>query len=466
MSTLSVIIPTYNRQDLLRCTLTHLAAQRELAGDTLEVVIVDDGSTDQTAQVVDQARADLPNLTYLTLSRQQDNTRRVSRVRNLGVEESSGDLVTFLDCGVLVPPLFVRNAIEKCPVESQAVLLHYVLGLFTHPDVADLRFLESLTPETLPEVTRNLSHDPLWLDARHGLFDAVADDLRTVSAPWALCWTCALTAPKALIEEAGGFDETYAGWGSEDTALGYEMHRLGATFAVERERPALHVPHPREKDPAKSEGSNFANRLHLHQKHYQIETELYPYFSGPYYGQALDRIDALALSVYTQPYPPALLACLADRYVRPADRSLLVGTDSTLTASSLPTTHLLAHNRVTHRKFGTAFPDRTVEHLLGCHTPYANLFFDVAILTDMVPLLPPVLRRALLRELDRITRTLILVYTDEAPQLEYAPESHAWGFDMPPWEEIERALAALDLRAEEEATFGPVRMLAVKSATV
>jgi glycosyltransferase involved in cell wall biosynthesis len=83
----TVIIPTYNRADLLP------RAIRSVLGQTLEdfeLIVVDDGSTDDTRVVVEQFND--PRIHYVY----QDN-RGVSAARNAGANEAHGRYLTFLD---------------------------------------------------------------------------------------------------------------------------------------------------------------------------------------------------------------------------------------------------------------------------------------------------------------------------------------------------------------------------------
>jgi len=59
MVRISVVIPTYNNAHVLRTTLAHLSRQ-DYPQEAYEVVVVDDGSTDETAEVVKAQSSRLP----------------------------------------------------------------------------------------------------------------------------------------------------------------------------------------------------------------------------------------------------------------------------------------------------------------------------------------------------------------------------------------------------------------------
>lgn len=87
---LSVVIPTYNRAAVLRRAVDSVFAQSWLiAGRDLEVIVVNDGSQDDTAAIV---LKEYPLVTYLY----QENTG-VSSARNLGIQSAKGEWVALLD---------------------------------------------------------------------------------------------------------------------------------------------------------------------------------------------------------------------------------------------------------------------------------------------------------------------------------------------------------------------------------
>src|SRR5436190_16134364 len=109
----STIIPTYNRAALLVRALDSVAAQ---GYRPIEVVIVDDGSTDDTVDVVASRRQYLATKGIDVIFHQQQN-QRAPKARNVGMKLARGTLFAFLDSDELWLPEFV-GAVVRLPDED------------------------------------------------------------------------------------------------------------------------------------------------------------------------------------------------------------------------------------------------------------------------------------------------------------------------------------------------------------
>jgi glycosyltransferase involved in cell wall biosynthesis len=98
----SIVIPTYNRAHLIRGSILSVLAQ---SYSNWELIIVDDGSTDHTKVVVDKFVSDRVKYVYV------ENGER-GRARNIGIENSSGNYVTFLDSDDQFFVFFLQNAYD------------------------------------------------------------------------------------------------------------------------------------------------------------------------------------------------------------------------------------------------------------------------------------------------------------------------------------------------------------------
>ena len=100
---ISVVIPTYNRLPILRKCL--LALERQTLApplDRYEVVVVDDGSTDDTIHWLDRHAAELP---HVRLIRQEHGGP--AEGRNRGVDHAHGDVIVFIDSDLVVTDSFL-----------------------------------------------------------------------------------------------------------------------------------------------------------------------------------------------------------------------------------------------------------------------------------------------------------------------------------------------------------------------
>jgi glycosyltransferase involved in cell wall biosynthesis len=87
MARVSIVVPTRNRARLLSCTLNSICAQQQV---DLEIVVVDDGSTDDTARVAAAADARVRMI-------RNPRSLGVSAARNTGIAASRGEWVAFCD---------------------------------------------------------------------------------------------------------------------------------------------------------------------------------------------------------------------------------------------------------------------------------------------------------------------------------------------------------------------------------
>ncbi|MEU4746093.1 glycosyltransferase family 2 protein, partial [Actinosynnema sp. NPDC023658] len=205
---ISVVIPTYNRAEQLRRTLDSLTDQT-LPPDDYEVVVADDGSTDDTRAVVHTYEHRL-NLRY---HHQPDQGRHVAHARNAGARLATAPVLAFLDSGTLAGPDFTR-------AHTAAHTHHPVLNLgYTHgyrpwdptPGLADA--ITTLTPNQLHD---RFKDDPGFRDIRHEPLAAVDFQPDRLAFPWLYAWGMNLSLRATDFHAVGGFDERFVTWGTED----------------------------------------------------------------------------------------------------------------------------------------------------------------------------------------------------------------------------------------------------------
>src|SRR6201993_5002057 len=96
---LSIVIPSFNEEKRLPATLERIAGYIRASGRETEVIVVDDGSADDTIRVADSFRGKIPNLRVVSNGR---NRGKGYSVRH-GFMESRGEIVLFTDADLSAP---------------------------------------------------------------------------------------------------------------------------------------------------------------------------------------------------------------------------------------------------------------------------------------------------------------------------------------------------------------------------
>jgi glycosyltransferase involved in cell wall biosynthesis len=104
---ISIIIPTFNRADLIGETLDSVLAQTY---SNWECIIVDDGSTDNSIEVIQKYL--ISDARFIYFSRPEYKKKGPSSCRNFGLEKSNGEYIIFLDSDDLLADFCLENRIE------------------------------------------------------------------------------------------------------------------------------------------------------------------------------------------------------------------------------------------------------------------------------------------------------------------------------------------------------------------
>lgn len=259
----SVVIPTYNRADLLRRTLDSLAEQNFAATDS-EVVVSDDGSSDHTAEVVRSYRG----LLRMRYHFQEDLGFRAAAARNAGARLATAPVLAFLDTGVLPNTNFLRETLYEH--RARRAVMGYVHGFhgFTPAPTLD----DPRVQLPVHAIHHQLAGDRRFRDSRHYVFSMADFDLSRLVVPWWICWTSNFSVRAQDFWLAGGFDEDFRSWGSEDVELAYRLHRHGVPFTLSRAAWSVELPHHRET--AANHESSVHNTELMFRKHPEPMMEL------------------------------------------------------------------------------------------------------------------------------------------------------------------------------------------------
>lgn len=234
---IAVIVTTYNRPDALAAVLEGLLAQTDR---NFEVLVADDGSTADTAEVVQQfqTRASFP-VHHIW---QEDDGFRAAAIRNRAIAATTADYIIFTD-GDCIP------------------LVDFVAR---HRQLSDSGcFLSGNRLLLSQEFTTQILHEKIpvhlwpfgdWLKARlQGKINRLIPLLHLPDMAWLRKrspqrWqgakTCNLSAFREDLLRVNGLDESYTGWGQEDSDLVVRLIRAGLSNKSARfSAPVLHLWH-------------------------------------------------------------------------------------------------------------------------------------------------------------------------------------------------------------------------------
>lgn len=202
---ISVVIPTYDRSDALRLTLQALAAQT-LPLDAFEVILVDDGSTEDLQRMIVAENLPFPLRFF------QQTHRGPAAARNLGAREARGDVLLFLDSDMIAAPELLSRHLESHLEPSRLVI----------------------GPRSC--YTRTGKMDPLdFYDYRPDGSDMRLDKS---SITFQEAFTCNLSIKKIDWHHLGGFDEELSSF--EDVEFAYRAQQNGMQIVSNPSALAFH----------------------------------------------------------------------------------------------------------------------------------------------------------------------------------------------------------------------------------
>jgi glycosyltransferase involved in cell wall biosynthesis len=126
MLKLSIIIPAYNEEDAIRNIVNKcLSEKRNIINETsveeVEIIVVNDGSRDKTAEIVKRYAREVKLITF-------EKNRGYGAALKAGFEKASGDLVSFLDADGTCNPKFFIDLCNKLTKENADIALGSRLG--------------------------------------------------------------------------------------------------------------------------------------------------------------------------------------------------------------------------------------------------------------------------------------------------------------------------------------------------
>jgi len=213
---LSVIIPTYNRAPVLKKCLEALSNQ-SIPKDIYEVIVSDDGSTDETKKVTEEASFNNPcSIRYLW-----QRNKGANAARNNAIHASKGRILLFINDDTLAIFTMLEEHLKthrEYPQEHIAVLGRMTIS----PDVPYSIFAK------------------LHLDANYGLWEGQRE------LNWLAFYTCNVSVKKSFLLKYGLFEEGIRY--HEDVELSERLSRHGFKIIYNPQALGYHYHHLKEEE--------------------------------------------------------------------------------------------------------------------------------------------------------------------------------------------------------------------------
>jgi glycosyltransferase involved in cell wall biosynthesis len=265
----SIVIPTYNRAKYLDLTLQSIKNQVAEVFD-VETIIADDGSSDETVDVVKKYE----NLFDLKYFFQEDQGNRTGSARNLGISNAEGDIIIFVDCGIILASNCINEHMRVHAASSKPVAgIGYVYGFDQYsPNLADL--IHHVDMGDIDGSIDKLNAMGKFQDMRETLYKKINFKINEMPAPWALFITCNCSVARSALDEVGYFDRNLDfNWGVEDLELGYRLWKHGVKFVICNNATSIHYPHDADMNQKFEEEK--VNKKYFHEKYKCLATKVF-----------------------------------------------------------------------------------------------------------------------------------------------------------------------------------------------
>lgn len=186
MPTVSVIIPTYDRAEVLPRAVESVLEQTY---EDFELLVVDDGSSDDTEEYLESVDDERLRPIY------HETNQGCNAARNTGVEAAAGEYVAFLDSDDEWKPRMLERAIDRVKSVPEAVAVYCdTEQLVDSPFAPVISVVASLLAHTDPDRPKEGGEEL----TREMLIDTIHTGAGST-----------LLAEKAVVREVGGFDEEF-----------------------------------------------------------------------------------------------------------------------------------------------------------------------------------------------------------------------------------------------------------------
>lgn len=227
----SLITPTYNWPEALELLLISVKNQTVLPD---EVIVADDGSTEQTRELIDSMRATFP--VPLIHIWHEDVKNRKPRIMNKAIAAAKGDYIVEIDGDIIMHPNFIEDHLKYAKKGT------YLFG-------SRVSIQKSLLPDLFQKKITKFSF----------FSNGITKRMRTLRIPLMMRFMkpvversrklrgCNMSFWKEDFIKVNGFNEDLVGWGIDDSEMIQRLHNIGIQgLRLKHVGIAYHIYHPEQ----------------------------------------------------------------------------------------------------------------------------------------------------------------------------------------------------------------------------
>lgn len=227
----SLVTPTYNWPQALELLLLSVKNQTVLPD---EVIIADDGSTDETRQLIDKMRADFPIPLHHVWH--EDVKNRKPRIMNKAIADAKGDYIVEIDGDIIMHPNFIEDHLSFAKkgmylYGSRVSIQKSLLSKLFQNKITQFNFFSSGITKRMRSV-----HLPILMN----LIKPVEQRSRKLRG-------CNMSFWRDDFIKINGFNEDLVGWGIDDSEMIQRLHNIGVNgLRLKNVGIAYHIYHPEQ----------------------------------------------------------------------------------------------------------------------------------------------------------------------------------------------------------------------------
>jgi len=260
----SIIIPSYNASERLYLNLKALNCQ-SYDGDDVEAVVIDNGSSDNTMEMLEHFRLKYP-MKVIRI----DKNRGIAYGRNKGILNSEGEILIFHDSDMIASKDFIKQHLDAhkkpgvvvCGLFWKRIFTYYYKN-FTAYQLSNFEKVRhklgiqrlSLYWDGYPLIKDEWIENEALLPYSFDLDFGFINDLKEIInkfgrefneyyLPWRFCITNNLSVERQKVIDVGMFDSNIVRYGYEDYDLGVRLYKSGCKFKMADHILSLHQEHP------------------------------------------------------------------------------------------------------------------------------------------------------------------------------------------------------------------------------